>query len=502
MQFSSILLCAGLLSAQTQLAAQDKCRVEGKVLNSATAQTLPRTSVTLQASSSALTTITDGEGNFVFTGLAAGRYSITAKRDNFQSDSNSWTLTPGEEKKDVVLRLIPYGAIAGHVRDEAGDAASNLQVSAMVYAYSPGGRQLRTRSTATTNDLGEYRLFGLLAGKYFLKTAQRQAFSVDQIYPAIYYPNATDPSSAAPLDLGAGQELLGNDFTIRLTHAESVRGRVVRPAGSTQTSVSLTASGMPTTNVAVSEPQGTFELHGVAPGAYTLAADARVGEKLYSVRRPIQVVAGDIEGIELRLVPPVDLNGVVRIEGNSGIKLSQLRIGTEWATRVAVKDDGTFALHDLMAVINHPTIERPDALFVKSMRCGNTDVIESGVDLTGGGCELVVTLSANSGQIEGNVVDEDEQPAKAASVTLLPQGTKRTDLARFATTDASGHFKIVGVAPGSYRLYAWEHVDDLNAVWYDPDFVKPFETLGRSLQIAEGGRETVSLKRIAKPAGQ
>jgi len=139
---------------------------------------------------------------------------------------------------------------------------------------------------------------------------------------------------------------------------------------------------------------------------------------------------------------------------------------------------------------------------VKSMRCGNTDVIESGVDLTGGGCELVVTLSANSGQIEGNVVDEDEQPAKAASVTLLPQGTKRTDLARFATTDASGHFKIVGVAPGSYRLYAWEHVDDLNAVWYDPDFVKPFETLGRSLQIAEGGRETVSLKRIAKPAGQ
>ena len=86
-------------------------------------------------------------------------------------------------------------------------------------------------------------------------------------------------------------------------------------------------------------------------------------------------------------------------------------------------------------------------------------------------------------------------------MTLVAESTRRNDLFKSTSADAGGHFKILGVAPGSYRLYAWEEAD-LNAVRYDPDFVKPFESLGKSLQIAEGARESVSLKQIAKPAGQ
>ena len=57
--------------------------------------------------------------------------------------------------------------------------------------------------------------------------------------------------------------------------------------------------------------------------------------------------------------------------------------------------------------------------------------------------------------------------------------------------------KFVGIAPGSFRLYAWEAVD-FNAVRYDPDFVKPYEDLGRSLEIVEAARENVSLQQIGK----
>jgi hypothetical protein len=168
-----------------------------------------------------------------------------------------------------------------------------------------------------------------------------------------------------------------------------------------------------------------------------------------------------------------------------------------------VKDDGTFAFHDVAPDTYRLMVSTPGAgVFVKSMRCGNTDVAESDLDLTGGGgCDLVVTLSANGAQIEGRVEGENGQPAPSTTVTLVAESTRRDDLFKMTMTDASGHFKITGVAPGSYRLYAWEEVDQ-NAVRYDPDFVRPFESLAKSLQIAEGARESVSLKRIAKSSGQ
>jgi hypothetical protein len=123
------------------------------------------------------------------------------------------------------------------------------------------------------------------------------------------------------------------------------------------------------------------------------------------------------------------------------------------------------------------------------------------LDLTAGvGCSLAVYLSANSAQIEGRV-EADAQPAKGAAVTLVPVGTKRTDLFQSAWSDASGHFKFEGVAPGSYRLYAWESVDP-NAVRYDPDYVRPFESQGRNVRVAEGAHESITLKRIGKSANQ
>jgi hypothetical protein len=136
---------------------------------------------------------------------------------------------------------------------------------------------------------------------------------------------------------------------------------------------------------------------------------------------------------------------------------------------------------------------------VKSVRCGATDVTESGVDLTGGaGCDLAITLSANGGQIDGQVQNESGNPAPGARVTLVAQGTRRDDLFKQTSTDVNGHFKITVVPPSNYRLYAWEEVDS-NAVRYDPDFIKPFENQGQSIQISEGDKQTVNLKRIAAP---
>jgi hypothetical protein len=367
----------------------------------------------------------------------------------------------------------------------------------MVYEYRTGGRQLVSRSSTMTNDLGEYRLFGLTAGKYFLRTEQRNTPGAGVIYPATYYPGATDASGAEPLELGAGQELRDKDLVLYRTHAWTIRGKVAIPPGATRIVVSLNENGM--TSTGVDEPTGAFELRGVAPGPYILTAYGEVGEKTYRARQPIQVAASDIDGIELHLAPFVDLKGVVHIDGATSIKPSQLSIGMHGVT-AWVKEDGTFTFRDVPPDIYRPTVSGAEDLFVKGIRCGRADVTESGMDLTGGaGCDLAINLSANGGQIEGQVKDDQGQPVQTVTVTLAAQGTRRTDLFKQATSDAGGHFKLVGIAPGSYRLYAWEAVD-LNAVRYDPDFVKPYENFGQSLQIVEGARENVTLKPIGKSA--
>ncbi len=72
---------------------------------------------------------TDANGHFVFDGLSVGRYIASATRDGyvkndpwFGDNRSKWlVLTPGQHVNDVVIRLLPDGAIAGHISDEAGN---------------------------------------------------------------------------------------------------------------------------------------------------------------------------------------------------------------------------------------------------------------------------------------------------------------------------------------------------------------------------------------------
>jgi hypothetical protein len=71
-------------------------------------------------------------------------------------------------------------------------------------------------------------------------------------------------------------------------------------------------------------------------------------------------------------------------------------------------------------------------------------------------------------------------------VTLAPDPL-RAELSlrlRSATSDEKGRFTITGVAPGTYRLYAWaEPVTDVLA---DPEFLRQFEAQATPVSVGEG----------------
>ncbi|MGD0301711.1 MAG: hypothetical protein ABSE86_31935, partial [Bryobacteraceae bacterium] len=67
---------------------------------------------------------------------------------------------------------------------------------------------------------------------------------------------------------------------------------------------------------------------------------------------------------------------------------------------------------------------------------------------------------------------------------------------RYKTTDTdqNGHFVIKGLAPGEYKIYAWEDLEQ--GAEQDPDFMKPHESDGEKVSIKERAHETVQLKLI------
>ena len=83
------------------------------------------------------------------------------------------SLTDGEGRYE--FRDLPRGSvIAGRIVDEFGEPIADASVTAMRSAWSNGKRRLQPAGRAAqTNDLGQYRIFGLAPGDYYVSATFR-----------------------------------------------------------------------------------------------------------------------------------------------------------------------------------------------------------------------------------------------------------------------------------------------------------------------------------------
>ena len=225
----------------------DQCTIQGAVIKAGTGEPLHKASVDARPAgvrrgneqAQGGSAETDEMGRFEIKGLAPGRYYLSAYRNGFvrqmygqrspEGQGTMLTLSPGE-KLPVNFQMIPAAVITGHVYDEDGEPVVYAQVMAMHYSYVRGQRQLTANSAGTTNDLGEFRIFGLAPGQYFVQAMRRgnmfENSRSQQGYMPIYYPGGTDPSRAAPINLRGGDEFPGVDISLQTTHTVTVKGRV------------------------------------------------------------------------------------------------------------------------------------------------------------------------------------------------------------------------------------------------------------------------------------
>lgn len=544
----ALLLLPVALAAQTK--ADDSCAISGQVSNAATGEPVRRALVSLRRidMSPGATTIqvtqtvaTDAAGQFAMAGIAPGKYRLGAERNGFiatQYGSRGpgkagalLTLEAGRKSSDLAMRLTPHGVITGRVLDEEGDPVPGASVQVLRQIYAQGRKQMSRTSEASTNDLGEYRVFGLAPGRYFVSAVARLNAMLPRAedeYVTTWFPRTADASAAGPIDVASGGQLRNIDILLAKLHTVAVRGRVVGEApapgggqGAQRTNFSVVlsarnamgAGGNPSRGTAVT-PDGSFDFGGVTPGSYFLIAQVNAQGRNFAARTAIQVGSSNVEGIALPLHGGVLVSGRVRVEGETAQSLANVQVLLRPAETGGfvfgpfptqhVKPDGSFQMDDVGA--DRYTISftgLPEGFYVKSVRSANVDVLAGGLEVAGGsGAQLDVVLSPSAGQVTGTVLDPNTQKAAPTMmVVLIPQEKERRDRETFyqtATSDLTGQFTFKSVVPGEYRVYAWEEVE--YSAWMDPDFMNPLEGRGAAVSVSEGGRQAIQVNLIAADA--
>ena len=269
---------------------------------------------------------------------------------------------------------------------------------------------------------------------------------------------------------------------------------------------SLGASFMERNVAPVRDPQGNFEIRGVKPGSYTLAADWSDEGTQYSARLPVEVGTANIEGVQVTLAPSTEIKGRVRAEGTDAVSLPDVRImlsaksaSPMGQSQGQLQPDGLFTLKNVVPDQYGVNVYGlPPEYFIKSIRMGDENVLDSGLNLASGapGSALEIVVSAAAAQIEGVAMNAKQEPSPGAQVVLAPDERRREQrhLYKLVTADQTGRFMVQGVAPGDYLLYAFEDLE--SGAHQDPEYLKPFERSAEKIRVEESGRETRQLKLI------
>jgi hypothetical protein len=141
----------------------------------------------------------------------------------------------------------------------------------------------------------------------------------------------------------------------------------------------------------------------------------------------------------------------------------------------------------------------PASAYVKSIRLGSQETIDTGLDLTDMQTvsPLEIRISRDGATVQGTVDRDDDKPAPRAWVALIPDPA-RPELAsklKSATSGDDGRFFLTGVAPGEYRLYAFDQQQPRSPVNLESflKFFGPFESKSVKVSVKEGERKQTDL---------
>jgi Carboxypeptidase regulatory-like domain len=253
-------------------------------------------------------------------------------------------------------------------------------------------------------------------------------------------------------------------------------------------------------------PDGTFLINDVIPGSYNLIAVQQAQNQIYSARTRLDVGRGDITGVNLAVRPGVDVPGQIYIEGTppANFQINRVRVNLTSLddlpfignSNAQVDETGKFTLTNVPAMSYRINVQGlPGGAYLIAGKFGNLDALGEPLQVDQSST-LALQVGFSPGQIAANVTDSVGQPFSGAITVLIPSVRNRVDLYKTATSDQSGQVIFTGVAPGDYKVIAWEDVPQ--GAYLNSDFVAPYEDRAQSVHVDRTSSASVQTKVIPR----
>jgi hypothetical protein len=503
--------------------------------------------------------LTDDQGIYDINELPGGRYTVTVSKSGFVSlaygqrrplqAGTPLQLADNQQLKGVDFRLPRGSVIAGTIVDEVGDPMPGAMVRVMRYQYLQGDRRLTPAGGGQTDDKGQYRVWGLMPGEYYVNAIVRNfnfgnfagrgfggpapfsgagggrggfggrggtSSSDDEeqlAYAPTYYPGVAVLAEAKPVTVGLSQEVLDINFGMQLVRAARISGHVTNPDGTPTTSgnVNLITDGAPARGQVGAnygsriDWDGSFTIANVPPGRYVLRARGTDTEVPQFAAQPLAINGQDVDDVTVVLVPAARLTGTVSFLPGStpAPEITNVRI-TAPATdqdsfgpqqNARVDKDGRFALEGVAA--GHHLI-RPNGNLrgwvLKSVTIDGRDVTDTPVTVRSGQTisDVAIVFTDKVSEINGTITDTQGGPMPDFTVLAFSTDPSvwrpQSRQIMTARPDQNGKFKIRGLPPGDYYLATVDPAEQ--GEWFEPAYLDEHRVDAARVTLSEGDVKT------------
>ena len=494
-------------------------------------------------------TSTNSEGSYEIRDLPAGRYSIMASKGSFvtaqfgqRRPSDPGTpieLAEGQAAEKVNFVLSRGAVITGRIVDDGGEPVAGANVQVMRFQSMGGTRRLvpggSEGGTDRTDDQGQYRLYGLAPGEYFVSATNRNDnfgppgitnTETDGFAPT-YFPGTSSVAEATRITVKTGQEASA-PFALIVARMAKVRGRVLNssgePAGRSMLMMTpadpvMGFMSFSTANNAMLDANGGFQFTNVAPGRYNIQVRpmGMPGGISEFATMPITVASDDIDNVLITTSPGATARGVIVTDDGTppSFRADQVQIfqsSTDPSTPTfggggppRVNDDFTFELPGLferrLLRVNVGQ-GQSSGWFLKSVLHDGQDVTDSGIDFQPGRAYdgLQIVLTQKTTDLSGLVTDDRNRPIVDATVVVFPMNSERwgfqSRYGRVARPDTNGRYSIRNLPPADeYAIIAVRSLEPGQGT--DPEFLARAREAAKTFSLAEGETKTVDVKLSA-----
>ncbi len=429
-----------------------------------------------------LSTTTDDEGGYTFSGLRPGVYSVNQVRNQARvrgygaaGGVGEISVDPGTDTTGHDLVNVT-GSLAGSVYEDADldgiRGSGETPISGVAVQLRGLNHRGDTVSKVTvTNGDGRYQFTNLLSGTY----------TIEETTPLRYLDGQEKVGSAggrafrtrdeiSSINLGAGEVGVGYDFGELL--GSSIAGRVVDDNGLALNGVDLRLTGSDRAGRRVSTatttgPDGTYRFDGLFPGVYSVAQQQPDGygnggqgsdENLLSdidldfdtalTGYDFTETTGSLSGVVFH-----DLDGSGMVDHGeptlAGARVTLAGIddrGTVVELTATTTADGAYSFEPLLGGSYRLSVESPTG-YIEAAEGAVALQLPAGSNLTDFDFAHVQPAS-----ISGVVIDDADQPVDGVLVSLTGRDDHRSWISVTATTEESGEYRFSDLRPGNYTI--------------------------------------------------